>query len=451
MKLKLLLVFVLDENDDNYTPPLGLGSIASYIKEYSKKEVDIKIITNNYKKNIDIFEPDIVGISSITKNYEIAKKVSAYCRNKGIYNIIGGVHITALPGSFDKSMNLGVIGEGESTFLDILNYFDGKEVNQKDLKKIQGIIYWKNNEIITNKRRKLIKNLDDIPPPAKELINIKRNSNAPIISSRGCPYRCVFCSNPLFWSRTVRMHSAEYVINEIKELIERYNPKYIQFWDDLFILNIKRLREIADFIRKNRINKKVGFIISARANLITEEVARLLKEMNVIEVAIGFESGSEEILKYLKQGTTTVNDNYNAIKIIKKYKINVTGFFIIGAPMDTKKTIRQTLNFIKKNPIDTVNLFILTPYPGTPLWDYALNKRLVSNDMNWTALNRTYDPSRPEEVISVCENLTKKEIAGFYKEFLRYNRIKKGKQLLKNAFLHPGRIIPFLLDKIQKK
>ena len=176
---------------------------------------------------------------------------------------------------------------------------------------------------------------------------------------RGCPYKCTFCSSSKFWKRA-RFFSAKYVVNEIEHVIERYKVKDIMLWDDLFIANKKRLREIAALIKERRIDEKISFSCSVRANLVNDELCTLLKDMNVTGVTMGLESGTDRILKYLKQGNVTVGDNTSAIQTCKKYGFDVGGSFIIGSPTETREEVLTTLNFIKTSKLDRGDIYSYT-------------------------------------------------------------------------------------------
>lgn len=153
--------------------------------------------------------------------------------------------------------------------------------------------------------------------------------------------------------------------------------------------------------------------------------------MNVVSVGLGLESGNERILTYLKGGSITVQQNKEAIKIFKKYKIAVNASFVIGSSSETKEEIMQTYNFIKETPFDLVDIYVLTPYPGTPIWRHALERGLVSDNMNWERLNVNFE--RNKRAIILSEKLSKEEIYNIYKKFRRLRLLKN----LKNIWRHP--------------
>jgi radical SAM superfamily enzyme YgiQ (UPF0313 family) len=217
----------------------------------------------------------------------------------------------------------------------------------------------------------------------------KRGVTLSIFTSRGCPYRCIFCSTTKFWS-CVRLNSAEHIFQEVKELVERYSVGHIDILDDLFIIDKKRLYQLAAMMEKSGLDKKVTFFCNLRANLVNEELLILLKRLNVKHVGFGFESGSDKILAKLKVNSVTVAQNKQAILLCKKLGFRVSGSLIFGTPGETIPDIRKTLEFMDfaiKNKVDFLGCFVLTPFPQTDIWAMAEAKHLVSNDMRWELLS----------------------------------------------------------------
>ncbi len=405
--MNLILMGLREPSYTLMYPELGIGYIASYIKKYSNYDTDIKII-DRIKSEDEVLKKikgaDLIGISSTTFEFLRARRLANKIKQQmDIPIIIGGVHISALNNHLPKEFDIGVIGEGEQTMLELLNLYNKKtDFSYEHLKNIKGIIHNKSGKTIFTGTRGLIYPVDKIPPPARDLYDMKfylkkhthspgtRGKGTSLMTSRGCPYNCVFCHSCRFWGG-VRFHSPKYVINEIKELVDKYNVKYLNIFDDLFIANKKRLKEIVQFIQKEKINEKVKFCCQARANLFNKEVGGLLKKMNMGYINFGLESGSEKILNYLKKGTVTVEDNKNAVKIANQFGFKISSGFMIGNPNERVEDLNQTYNFIKNNPLDIIRIFITTPLPGTELWQYAKNKNIVSDDMDWEKINQLYN------------------------------------------------------------
>ncbi len=389
MKLSLI-----DMWERHAFPPLGLAYIASYVRKYSKHEVEIILYKEINKETIEkIKSSDVIAFTSVTSKYASVIKIAEEFRKYStVPFIIGGAHISSMPQTLDKVFDIGVMGEGEETVLELLN----TNFNKNCI----GIVYNHNCEIIVNPSRPQIEALDTIPFPARDLLDsyyfkvphdILDNKTfaigTTIMTSRGCPYKCVYCQAAKLWKNT-RYHSSDYVVAEIKFLVDTYNVKSINFIDDLCIANKQRLEEIVEKLETIGITKKVKFHMYGRANLLNDERFSLMKRMNVVQVSVGFETGSERMLKYLKGNSVTMEQNENVFNLSKKYNIPIGGQFIIGSPGEEKSDMYQTLDFIKKHKdnMTNVNLNIATPLPGTQLWEHSISKGLVSDNMDFSLL-----------------------------------------------------------------
>ena len=425
-------------------PPLGVGYLISSLRErFGRDYIKFKVIDRDIEQEIKKFKPDIIGITSVSQNYNRAIKYAKIAKKYGIPVIMGGMHISALPSTLTKDMDAGIIDEAEQTIIELFNLFERKGCfDANELENIDGIAFKKDNKLVVTKKRKPIVSLDKISMPARDLFTIKNSTY--MFTSRGCPYRCVFCASSHFWGN-VRFFSAEYVVNEIKYVVERYNVKEIQFWDDLFVADKIRLRKILELLQNENILGKISFTCNVRSNLVDDELASLLKKMNMKSCGMGLESASQTTLEYLKGKDITVDNHKNAIKILRKYGIEPHTSFIIGSPKETKKEILQTLRFIKENKLTHFNVSILTPFPGTPVWDYAKARNLVSEDMDWDALGISFSENHDKAVI-VSETLTRDELYRLYLLF----RNQKLKILISNTLKHPLRIPRVLLKAVER-
>lgn len=246
----------------------------------------------------------------------------------------------------------------------------------------------------------------------------------------------------------MRYHSPEYVIEEIEELI-RNGVKVIRFNDDNFVANKTRLTQIAEMMISRGFNRKVKYSCWCRANNVTPEVVRLLKTMNIVSVKMGLESGCDRTLQYLK-GNVTVRDNLKAINLLKDAGIQVNGDFIIGAPDETEDEIMQTYDFIKMSRVDFVDINILSPLPGTMVWEYSVKKNLVSDDMDWSRLNFKFNDDE-STAITLSETLSYKQLCRIYKKFRRLRFIKTLKALPVTPWLNelPGLAFKRFTEKIR--
>jgi len=433
MKKKVMFINAVDPNREIEFafPQLGLGYLASSLrKEFGSDYFKFKVIDRNVEEEMNEFKPDIVGITSVTRDYNIASIYAKIAKKHDLPVIIGGTHISALPFTLTNDIDVGVIGEGEETIIDLLNVIEkeGYLDNKSMLDKIDGVVFRRNNKLVMTRKRRPIQPLDKIAMPARDLFAIKKYTS--MFTSRGCPYKCSFCFSSRFWEGT-RFFSAEYVVNEIKCLVKEYGVTQIEFWDDLFIADRERVKRIICLLDEEGILGKVSFRCNARANLIDAEIVLLLKRMNVEYINLGLESGCTKTLEYLKGKTVTVNDNMKAVKKIKKHGIKPYASFIIGSPKESREDILQTLEFIKKVPLAGFDIYVLTPYPGTPVWDYAKAKNLASETMDWSILTQEFSENFSDAII-LSEKLTKEELLELYLLFKREQVKKVARRTLNN-------------------
>jgi magnesium-protoporphyrin IX monomethyl ester (oxidative) cyclase len=261
----------------------------------------------------------------------------------------------------------------------------------------------------------------------------------------------VFCSSSRYWNK-VRFHSAEYVVREIEHLYKTYKTQVISFYDDLFIAHRKRLAVIVEKIREQNLHKKVIFTCSARANLINEQITHLLKRMNVRSVGLGLESGNEQTLKYLKGGSVSVEDNFRCADLLVKYGINANASFVIGSPMETEAQITDTYDFIKRSKISLFDVYLLTPLPGTPIWEEAKRRNLVCEDekMDWSILNVNFAQNWKQAII-LSKTLNREQLWKIYKKFLRLRLWRNAYKIWSNPFLIrlPGYLSKHIRNRIK--
>jgi len=432
--MKLLL---FDPTDPYDMPPLGLGYLASYLRTYLNfDQITIKMARKNQLKIVESVRPDVLGITCYTNFYKSTLMLASEVKNRlDIPIIVGGPHVTLMPYTLPKEFDIGVVGEGEQTLLELMSIFlDRMEFDPKALEKVKGVVYHNGNSLKMTPHRELIKPLDKIPYPARDLFDMDRflrscgrfSYSSPdrlinILTARGCPYKCVFCASTNYYP-FVRYHSPRYIVDEILTLAEKYKPKVIHISDDVFTTNRKRLAEIVKLIEDEKLNEKVRFWVNTRANELNEEICELLKRMGTFHVMMGFESCSPKILGYLKRNTVTVEQNRNAVLLAKKYGFRVEGSFMIGSPGETREDMMQTYEFIEKYPIDCFGVHITVPFPGTELWEDAKNQGKVRDDMDFDSLF-TFDPlgylKNPQKYVVLTDEVNEEEFVKMYAKFHR--------------------------------
>ncbi len=380
-------------------PSLGIGYLASYLRKYyNGGELEIRLMNYIPKDLTGIlnFAPDIVGVSALTNKYHLALEFARKLKIQlSVPIILGGHHISIVPDSLDPIFDLAVMGEGEQTLLEIVEATQKNGFDKHAFKDIKGLLYKEDGKLVTTPARGLIEPLDLIPIPARDLFNMDfmlgLNKNVfgqsfgrgtHMFTSRGCPFHCCFCSASAFWKK-IRYNSPEYVLGEMRHLIDVNKVKLIHVYDDLFVANKNRLRKIVQGIVSEGINKKVEFGMFGRADIFDEETVRLVKEMNTVFIEFGIESGTQRILDILKDGKVRLEDVRRSVALCKQYGIKVGGTFIIGTPGETETEMLATLEFIKSLQLDKFSFFTLNPYPGTPIWDYAVENHLLPGSLNW--------------------------------------------------------------------
>jgi len=389
MKVMLILPpskFVLKDKLGITSVPLGLAYLASFIEKDGHK---VKIIDSNtlgyrikdIKEEIEKFNPHLVGVTATTSciydAYEVAKIIKEV--DPGIKVVIGGPHVTFIAKETLKEcpfIDVVVRGEGEETFRELVNFFESSSEDTWSLEEVKGITFRKDNKIIETDSRSLIKNLDSIPFPAYHLLPMEKYSLegkrfATIITSRGCPFSCIFCSSSRLFGKTWRARSPENVIEEIKLLKNKYGVREIEFLDDTFTLNKKRAEKICELLIKEKLD--ISWSCSSRVDTIDESLIEKLKKAGCHTIYVGVESGSQKILNIIDKGITLPQIE-KTINLIKKVNINSFGSFILGIPGETVKTIKKTINFAKKLNPSFVQFSICTPYPGTKLFEMAKEK-----------------------------------------------------------------------------
>ncbi len=391
------ICFINARNSSSSIIPTGLLSIATLLKKEGHevsvfdRPMNDDILFHRIKK----YNADMIGISFMTTEYNRAKIIIEWCRKNFKKKIIfaGGYHVSALPELSLRDLNLDfvVIGEGEITMLEICNKYSP----DLDLKNIKGIAYIKKNKFIKNLPRPFIENLDTLPVIDRELIDggiewyltlpgnirghlIERCTT--IITSRGCPGNCIFCSSRAMWSSHVRQRSVKNVIKEIDYLVNKYNIKGLFFLDDTFTYNKKWILKFCkEFSKKNY---KIKWGCSSRVNTISDEILYSLKNAGCIQIDFGVESGSDKVLNFMRKGQNK-KIIINAFNLIHKYKMKSLACFIIGSPGETKEEMEKTFEIAKKIKPNYAIFSILTPLPGSTLYDMALNNKWIKKNMEF--------------------------------------------------------------------
>ncbi|MBU0568830.1 B12-binding domain-containing radical SAM protein [bacterium] len=381
------------------TFPTGIGFLAGYLR--GENSANIRIIDehiHNFTDDMLVEEikklaiPKIVGISCLTINskraLELAEKIKQI--DPEVVTVLGGVHPTVLPEEClqKKGVDIVVRGEGENTLSELY----GLIKNGKDFWHIKGISYKGDGKIIHNPGRELISNLNDIPPFPYDLFEKeieKYRDFGTIITSRGCPYRCIFCSQRAISGGRYRFLSTERVLEELDLLVFRYKQKAIWFNEDNFAVNRKRLDDLLDAIIERKYNREIQFIAELRADGVDTELLKKLRQANFTMLSFGAETGSERLMKVIKKGET-VEDNNRAIRMAHEAGIKPTTTYIFGLPTETRRERLETFRLSQKLPLDNVRFNTAIPYPGTELYEMARREGKLKILEDWQNFNVQY-------------------------------------------------------------
>ncbi|MGD6850752.1 MAG: B12-binding domain-containing radical SAM protein [Candidatus Bathyarchaeia archaeon] len=369
----------------SWYPPLGIAYLSGYLKtklpEWKTACADISIGEAPLKRMKEE-KPDLVAFTCTTIGYNNTVKLAAKIREvyPEVPFVLGGQHISALPHTLPPLFQACVVGEGENALVTICREFEATGKLSKRVYEVPRV-----------------ENLDELPFPDREMFSLKDYYLKPqnhcidmvgvglsMMTSRGCRYRCVFCSSSRFFKAPIRGNSARYVADEMQFLKQCYGVEYLNVFDDLFQFSKERLRLLAREVHERRLDLKL--IIQAHAPTFDEETARLLKAIGVVYCGFGFEASTPAMLKFLKNGVASVDDNRRAMRTAHKYGMKAGSGFLTGVPGQTVEDLAANDRFIQEEHLDASRKYILCPYPGTPLWDYAKQKGLVSDEMDYSKI-----------------------------------------------------------------
>jgi len=317
----------------------------------------------------------IVGITVTTPTYDNALRCAVAIKRVSPDSLIvfGGIHATIRPEETlaNDCVDVVVCGEGEVTFRELIEAVG----SSGDFSGIRGIGYKRAGESIHNEARAVVEDLDSIPFPARDLFKNKTYTfpdalhakAAPIMTSRGCPGRCTYCNARRIFTEKFRARSAMNVVDEI-EMLVKSGIEEIQVWDDNFATDRKRVFAIRDEMHRRKLHVAVSFTSGIRADFLDREVLTALKEIGAYSIAIGVESGNQDVLNRCKKGTklSTVR---TAFALMKELKIETWAFFMFGLIGDTAETIQETIAFAKELDPDVAKFHILKPYAGSEVYD----------------------------------------------------------------------------------
>lgn len=408
----------------SFRPPLQLAALAACLREsgYQVEILDCMPMGLGYREALEHIKEggaQYLGITATTLTIYNAAKLAKMVKEETPQTkiIIGGVHATLLPEDTLRrfpQFDLGVVGEGEYTLPEVIRAFE----KEGTFHHINGIVYRDNGSIRTTEKRPFLKELDRLPLPAWDLLpNLTRFYQpalirhvqlpaAYVITARGCPHQCTFCAGRATLGRLYRTHSIDYVFVMIKKLQKDYCIRDITFYDEVLTANKRRINSLCDRF----MSEKLGLTWSCDARVDTVDLP-LLKRMKAAgcgNISYGIESGSQKILDEYKKGIT-VEQIKNALNWTREAGIISSGFFMFGAPSETRETMQETVDLLKEIELDYFTPFFFGPQPGDDIYPRA--KELGQFEDDWSKMNGV-------NLIFIPNNVTRQDMEWYFKKAL---------------------------------
>lgn len=432
--MKILLAYPFRE--DAYRkvgfilPPLGIAYIAGVLRNHGH---DVRIADYNVTdERTDFGKYDMVGISADTSRYKSSLRLAKEAKDAGCTVVMGGPHVSYMDEEVLRTglCDFVVREEGEQTMREL-----AEAIGTVRTADIRGISYMRDGDFQRNPAREFMDNIDDLLP-ARDLLDMNayrhlemgKRKMTSILTSRGCPFGCSFCCSTEFSGRKWRARSPERVVDEIREIVDHYGFNGIAFLDDNFTLDPDRVTRICEEIMRRGIDIYWWCFSRADTLLKNEEMVAKMAEAGCRYIFIGFESRQQETLdSYNKKTTDTMAKDVT--NLLKKHRISVHGSFIIGNLYETREMVRDTIRHAKEINPQAVQFTILTPYPGTQLYE-NVKDRIISRD--WDLYDCLHSVIR-------TDHLSQKELEGLLK------------QAYLSFYLSPGKVIAGLLSGFRGK
>lgn len=435
--------------------PLGIAYIAAFLEKNGR---DVKILDavgsgwrnkelvrregqqflkvglppSKIQEEVSSWRPDVVGISCLFSSqahnaHEVARLVKSV--DDEITTVFGGAHPSVMFQKTlrDQNVDFVVTGEGELTMLELVKALDDSGGHSK----ILGLAFKKDGKVVANPPRPFITDMDSLPLPARHLLPMEEYFKAAgghgaaerksrftsMITSRGCPRNCIFCSIHTVWGHKWRPRSPENVLNEIEHLVKEYKVEEIHFEDDNLTMNPKRMEAICDGIMERGLDVSWTTPNGVDINTLNRDLLKKMRDAGCYWLCFGLEHGDPYFRDKVIGKSISGEHAKNVVKWSNELGIWTNGFFIIGLPGETPQTVGKTLDFAKELDLDFASFFIATPYPGTRLYELATDAGYITEEPDWSGykvLNPTMD----------IKTMSKADIAAWLRranrEFYRY-------------------------------
>jgi len=410
---------LLSNEIPSVVPPLGLAYIGAALEKAGYKVEILDAVALNWRnpiringmlhfgqkwtnisKSIEQRKPDVVGISCLFSSqshnaHKVAELVKTYDNEVPV--IMGGAHPSTLPQRVleDQNVDYVIVGEGEATMLEFLD----KWSKRAPLNGIEGIAYKASKEIKLKPRREFIKNLDSLPFPARHLlpmeeyfdamkshlVTLMRKRFTSMITSRGCPFNCIFCSIHTIWGHKWRARSPENVLLEIEYLVKKFGVREVHFEDDNLTLDRKRIGKICDMIIESKLDIRWATPNGVAIWTLNKHLLKKMKKSGCYKLCFGIESGDVNTLKFIGKPVNLIHAR-KVIRWANEVGIWTDGFFVIGFPYEPLESIYKSLKFAVESDLDFASFFIATPYPGTTLLNILEKEGMISSNFSWSNL-----------------------------------------------------------------
>ncbi len=377
-------------------PNMGLAYLAGAVEQAGHA---VRIIDANafhmdaqmLMRGLRAFAPQVVGVTATTTTLLDAYAAARAAREAlpQAFVVIGGIHATRFPCETleeCEALDAVCIGEGEVTLVELVDVLE----RGGDLSQVRGLALRQGPAIVVTDERPCVVDIDTLPLPARHLLPMESYASAghphrtaSIVSSRGCPFGCKFCAAPFIGGRRYRARSAQGILDEIDDILTRFNMNTFEFVDDLFTLDKQRVFDICEGIVER--GYEVNWTCSARADTVSPEMLRAMAGAGCRVVYFGIESGSQRILDEIGK-RETLEQLAQAVRWTREASMRSWGFFIIGFPDETPEEIRATIQFAIDIDLDYAEFFICSAFPGSPLYEKAMADGLVKKD-KWSDIS----------------------------------------------------------------
>lgn len=428
------------------TVPLSIGYLAAFLQAQGESvtihDEEIQPLIDDHLDSLVAQEelPLVFGISCVTAGFIRAVEITRIIRRRypAAKIVIGGIHPTVNPREVLEHMPVDAVvrGEGELALSKLLEVFRSGQ----GLEDVLGVSFRRDGPIVHNPRGPLI-DLKNVPAfPYRLFKSLRKHYDfGVVLTSRGCPYNCAFCSQRAITQRTVRYVEVEKVMENLKDLAFVYDQQYVTFFDDNFIIKAERIFEICEGIIRHGIHKKITFDCQARGDAITPEILQILKKANFRVIHFGIETGSDRLMKLIDKGET-IEHIRHGVRLAKQFGFITSGTFILGLPSETKSERLSSFQLAQELDLDYARFNNATPYPGTKLYRIALQEGIFRPGEQWANLNTcgtlVEDPFKSSPLSYVPVGASEKELR---QDLLKFNLF---------FMLGPKRLLRLLKERV---